>query len=163
MLLRNERTNGWLYTGYKPKKKCERCGMRLLQQAGKPLRGKLIVHHKDRNKASNLDHSNLETLCRVCHRLEHAAEIAAAQRRPEVNARRGAAVSAARKGKHYAADSAALRANWALPVYRAQMVAAHNKPSAVHNHAEAMRKLMNDPMHIEKRRLMKEARRAQSS
>jgi hypothetical protein len=96
---------GWKHTGYKKKKRCERC----------PNRSGLVVHHKDRDKSNNYDHSNLETLCRACHAKEHAAEIAESQRRPDVNKRRGVAVSKARTGKHYPKSSEATRRVWQGP------------------------------------------------
>lgn len=42
------------------KSECERCGSKEF----------LVVHHKDRNR-SNSDPSNLETLCKSCHQIEH--------------------------------------------------------------------------------------------
>ena len=96
----------WQRAGYRKKSACENCGVR---------KG-LVVHHQDRNRSNNR-HNNLKTLCRACHREEHAAEITAAQRRPEVNQRRSASISKSKRlaklaGKTYPKVSAAVKRTW---------------------------------------------------
>lgn len=138
-------TKHWSNAGYKKKDKCERCWSTVLLQ----------VHHCDRDRTNNAS-SNLETLCRRCHTREHRAEISASQRRPEVNARRGAAVSAARTGNEYPANGAALKQAWGSEYgeeqrarrqdlgYRAQLSAActqrSKSPEYLKNLAEGVRK-----------------------
>jgi hypothetical protein len=115
-----------------------------------------VVHHKDKNISNNVA-SNLETLCRACHRQEHSDEIAEAQRRPEVNARRGASVSAARTGKHYPKASEAVRKKWQGPAgdkLRAHRSSDENKARI----STMMRAKWASPEYREKRRIMKELR-----
>ncbi len=59
-----EKNGGWkggiqIYRQFK-KEACERCSATRF----------LIVHHRDRDRYNNAD-SNLETLCRSCHAIEH--------------------------------------------------------------------------------------------
>lgn len=147
----------WWQSGYTKKKKCERC-VRKLQ---------LIVHHKDRNQRNNdFPYSNLETLCRACHAIEHTLEIAKRQRDPEVNRRRGASISKSKKlaklaGKKYLAISEAAIRTWngegGVKLRKSRISNKYRMAQAVR-----MRKLMNDPQHIAKRKQMREARLANS-
>jgi hypothetical protein len=141
----------WQASGYRLKKKCERC----LKRKG------LVAHHKDRDRSNN-KHDNLETLCRACHRLEHAKEITAAQRRPEVNKQRGAAISKTKKeareaGKKYPAVSESMRKVWRGPARKKLLK--HRSSKKMRAFLSDLRsKLMNDPEHLAKRRAMKAAR-----
>ncbi len=145
----------WSNLGYSKQIYCERCYSKK----------QLCVHHKDRYRGNN-EPFNLETLCRLCHIQEHRDEVAESQRRDEVNARRGASISrtkiAARKaGKKYPKMSEALRKNWKGPTGD-HLRKVHKSKRMRKLRSENMKRLMNDPAHMEKRRLMKEARRENS-
>jgi hypothetical protein len=143
---------GWRRAGYRPKAACERC---------RSTKG-LVVHHKDRDWKNNTDFSNLETLCRVCHVKEHAAEIAESQRREDVNTRRGASISKARAGNHYPETSKSVRAMWQGPSGEILRKSRRSKKNLKRLSTMAT-SLMNDPAHIEKRRQMRAARKAARS
>jgi hypothetical protein len=146
-----EAQTGWRHTGYEKKCACQRCG-------GEKL---LVVHHKDRDKTNNCNHLNLETLCRACHAKEHSSEIAVAQRRPDVNERRGAAISKARTGKHYPKMHKVACDTWAGP--GGARLRAHRSSAEFRAATSArMKVLMNDPVHMAKRKAMKEARHENS-
>jgi hypothetical protein len=148
-------TKHWSNLGYTKKAKCERCASK----------SNLVVHHRDRNRQNNtLD--NLETLCRLCHIQEHREDVAKSQRKPEVNARRGAAIRRAaetRGPKAFPKISETVKALWNDTEHRAKMVRAHNSEVSKARHSTAMKTLMNDPAHIAKRKAMKEARRHENS
>jgi hypothetical protein len=143
-------TKHWSNLGYVKKKKCERCSSKK----------QLCVHHKDRDRKNNKP-DNLETICRLCHIEEHREEVAEAQRRSEVNKRRGAAIhkaAQARPQREFPLIAAMARRTWAGPA--GDKLRKHRKSKKFREETAAhMRRLMNDPAHIEKRRLMKEARR----
>lgn len=153
MSVRNHKAQwGWMWTGYVKKPQCEVCG----------ATGRLCVHHKDRDPSNNADHGNLQTLCRVCHRKEHAEEIADAQRRPDVNERRGASIRIARTGKSYPKTAAVVREAW-KGEHGERMRTIHNSDETRRRHSEVARRLMNDPEHLAKRKAMKEVRDAAKS
>ena len=141
---------GWRWTGYVKSLRCDRCG-------GSHL---LVVHHKDRDNTNNADLENLETLCRICHRKEHAEEITTSQRLKEVNERRGAAISKARTGKHYPKDSATMRARWAGPDGD-KMREVCRSDECRRNHSAAAKRLWQDPNYVAARKAAKEARRGE--
>jgi len=117
----------------------------------------LVVHHKDRNRKNNTT-KNLETLCQLCHIQEHREEVAASQRCVEVNARRGASVSTAKLGKTYPKVAEVVRDNWKGAV-GAKLREIHQSEKVRSARSAMMKKLMNDPAHVEKRRRMKEERK----
>jgi hypothetical protein len=144
---------GWRWTGYVKKDYCERCRKTT----------RLVVHHKDRDFSNNEDPLNLETLCRSCHREEHSSEISDRQRDPEVNARRGASISytkQSRKGTKYPLVSEASKSTWANEESRAKLLSHLQSDKTRQASSERMKKLMNDPKHLEHRRKLKEEREA---
>jgi len=148
-------TKHWSNLGYTKKTKCERCASK----------SNLVVHHRDRNRQNNaLD--NLETLCQLCHIQEHKEDVAKSQRKPEVNARRGASIRKAaelRIQDTFPKISETVKALWNDAEYRLKMVRAHNSEASKARHSTAMKTLMDDPAHIAKRKAMKEARRHENS
>ena len=139
---------GWRWTGYVKKKMCDRC----------KRTKNLVVHHKDRNKSNNSDHTNLETLCRICHVKEHAGEIAVSQRDPEMNARRGISIGQALKGKNRPDISIIKKAAWAGD-FGVRQRAKYQSVETRKKHSDVAKRLMNDPAHMKKRRDMRIARR----
>jgi hypothetical protein len=137
---------GYKSLGYDMQSTCERCS----------ASSQLVVHHKNRDISNNRA-ANLETLCRACHRAEHAEEIATSQRRPEVNARRGASVSKARTGKVYPKASESLRKRWDGPMGEA-LRAKHNSVETKAAHSSVMSKLWATDEYRAKRKAMKEQR-----
>lgn len=142
-------TKHWSNDGYTKKSSCERCASIK----------KLVVHHKNRDRANNKP-SNLETLCQLCHIQEHKAEIAVSQRNPEVNKRRGAAISKARTGKEYPKTSEALKAMWQTDAGNA-LREKHRSAETLLKHSEAAKKLMNDPGHLARRKAAYDAKSAE--
>ena len=67
---------------------------------------------------------------------EHSGELAIRQRDPQVNARRGAAVSAARTGKTYPNVSASVKAQW-QGSYGENLRAIHASPETRERHRQA--------------------------
>lgn len=146
---------GWRWTGYVKKAVCDRC----------PEVKNLVVHHKDRDHSNNADLSNLETLCRTCHRLEHAKEITAAQQRDEVNARRGASISKSKALQRQAGTKYPKVSERARKMWKGSGGEKLRKIHASAEHralrTEVMKMLWQRPEYRENQMKSREARRAE--